>query len=96
MKEVTVVDRKVGDKVKWTSTGRGGTKTKSGQVVYEVPANTRPDKVKMSKEHAGLRKMFDGDRPRPEKSYFVLVVPGATGKATPVIYWPRAQHLEAA
>lgn len=85
----------VGDKVKWTSSGKTGVKEKTGEVVCVVPAGKQFVVKNLPKDCQGLRRLFDGIV-RPEQSYIVKVVPGSTGRAAPILYWPRVQHLERA
>ncbi len=69
---------KIGDQVEWTSQAGGYTRTKRGEIVAVVPANTMPEMRKVSR--------YGGGMARGHESYLVKV----PGKGT---YWPRVPAL---
>jgi hypothetical protein len=80
-----------GDQVQWTSQAGGCAKTKIGAVVQIVVAGTMPDwDGLMNKHNANAR--YGGGLTRNHTSYVVLV-PSATGRGRPTLYWPVASGL---
>lgn len=73
---------KLGDKVKWTSSAGGVTRTKLGEVI-EVVAPRMPPQEKVT----------DMGRPRPHESYVVRAVAQGTETHTRRVYWPRVVTL---
>jgi hypothetical protein len=87
---------KIGDVVEWTSSSAGSTKTKCGEIVLVV-APTRAGRHEARRYIADRsdthRSAFGGGWERDHVSYLVCV-PGATPKAKPILYWPRAAALK--
>jgi hypothetical protein len=87
---------KIGDVVEWTSSSAGITKTKRGDVVFVVApgrASGRKALQYIADRRATHRSTFGGGWERDHVSYLVCV-PGATPKAKPILYWPRAAALK--
>jgi hypothetical protein len=87
---------KIGDVVEWTSSSAGTTKTKRGDVFAVIPPGKDGYRQarKLFVESAGThRNLWGGGLWRDEVSY-VVEVPGATPKAKPILYWPRAAALK--
>lgn len=80
---------KLKDKVTWTSSSNGSTKSKTGVVVEVVPACARIADVHSEYGLAGY------GLPRDHESYVVHVA-GKTEKARGKRYWPLANKLKKA
>lgn len=78
---------KLGDKVQWTSSASGGTRTKCGEIVEVVHPGDRP-----SREFADLHRQGCGYG-RDYESYVVRVKQGKTERSKPRHYWPKAEKL---
>ena len=81
----------IGDRVEWSSSASGITKTKQGEIVAVVKAG-RPPKMSIPSNMSSVDRMFDG-LARGHDSYLVLVMAGKTGK-TKRLYWPRVNGLK--
>lgn len=77
---------KIGDKVTWTSSSNGTTKTKTGAIVDVIPPKGRIPEIhrEFGLEGYGM--------PRDHESY-VVHVPGKTDKAKGKRYWPLVNKL---
>lgn len=85
---------KVGDRVEWSSQAGGYKKKKTGEIIMVVNPGINARKVLLKDRKFGkLKRMFDG-WPRNHESYLVKVIPGTTGNASPVVYWPRVKGLK--
>lgn len=76
---------KLGDRVSWTSSSNGGTKTKVGRVVEVVPCMYG---ISTAHREFGLRQEA---LPRDHESYVVHVSAGPKAKGKR--YWPRVAAL---
>ncbi len=83
----------VGDEVKWTSQSGGYEKTKTGTVVFVIPANA-PAWTRVGRDQEkifDLRTDLSGTR--REESYLVTVA-GKSIFSRKLLYWPRTKNLE--
>lgn len=81
----------VGDKVTWTSTSAGYTRTKTGVIEQVVRSGDLPDRTRFVALYRGP----GVGMPRDHESY-VVRVPGKTEKSQGKLYWPRANQLKSA
>lgn len=72
----------IGDKVKWTSSSCGSTKTKRGEIVEVLPPGRAPGTASANR-YPGM--------PRDHESYLVRAV--ADGRRGARVYWPRVAAL---
>jgi hypothetical protein len=79
-----------GDRVSWTSSSYGTTKTKRGTVVQCVPANGYPDLAKFPMRQILRYPANYRPDPRPVLSYVVAVY--RPNRKTQ-FYWPRESKL---
>jgi hypothetical protein len=85
---------KLGQKVTWTSHGRGIYTTKSGEIEAIVPTGVSPNAYFREKAGIGMLKInFDG-YPRDHESYLVGVMRGKIENPEIVLYWPKVKQLK--
>jgi hypothetical protein len=90
---------KVGDKVKWTSSSSGSSKTKTGEVLVIIPASTRPYEAMYRFSPQWQTKYHNvsvpgyGILPRNHESY-IVAVSAKTSKGKLKLYWPVVSFLE--
>lgn len=82
---------KVGDKVEWSSSAAGSTKTKRGTVVEVIPAGRHWQDGVLCLRH-NAHSTYGGGMRRTHESYAVLVPHPGDGK--PTLYWPRVSALK--
>ena len=79
---------KIGDKVTWTSSSGGSTKTKTGVVEAVIRPGSLPSQEQRAEADAyGMARDYE--------SYMVRV-PSKTGKGRGKLYWPIANKLKMA
>ena len=78
---------KLGDTVTWTSSAHGSAKTKTGKIIYIVPAGDSAQAVTAYLAHLNAQWSDFGSVPRAQESYLILVPHPRKGK--PTLYWPR-------
>jgi hypothetical protein len=90
---------KVGDKVKWTSSSNGSSKTKVGEVLVIIPPLSRPYQVmykfspQWQTKYHNVSVPGHGILPRNHESY-VIAVSAKTSKGKLKLYWPVVSLLE--
>jgi hypothetical protein len=81
---------KIGDKVTWTSNGRGNiTFTKIGTIVARVPPNYDVNRIALKPHLSHLHCQFRGTT-RSTSSYLVEVL----GPKRNYLYWPKVIKLK--
>ena len=75
----------LGDKVTWTSSAAGNTRTKLGEVIEVVPARAHPS-----------AKVDGSGGWRNHVSYIVRAIAQGTETSTRRLYWPRVAALSLA
>ena len=82
---------KIGDKVSWTSSAGGISKTKTGEVVHIISSKKYPN-FRMLNDKYKSKDAYGGGIFRDHESYIILVPHQRNGK--PTLYWPRVSGLK--
>lgn len=85
---------KIGDKVEWTSSAAGTTKTKQGSVIAVLPEGGMPRDVIRLEEQRLYKVMVDARSLYRNHESYLVSVPTKSGRGRPRLYWPRVSALK--